>query len=100
MAQINNSMIRIKIVMIITIVIIIMIIIIVTIIIIVEVVIPKHNLYSCHQCSPSEPWMTQATAKIYLHPTFYAPQRRWGRCGYHKKPPSATTQNLVPLETY
>lgn len=48
----------------------------------------------------TKPWSTERTGKIYVHPTFYALQRRWERRHAAKDPPSTSSQNLVPLEKY
>lgn len=48
----------------------------------------------------SKPWTTERAGKIYLHPTFYALQRRWEKRGGHQGPPSTSTQDLVPSEKY
>ncbi|KAK8375833.1 hypothetical protein O3P69_008523 [Scylla paramamosain] len=48
----------------------------------------------------SKPWTTEQAGRIYLHPTFYALQRRWERRGGPRNPPSASTQTLVPLEKF
>ncbi|KAG0718424.1 Sodium-coupled monocarboxylate transporter 1 [Chionoecetes opilio] len=48
----------------------------------------------------SKPWTTQKTGKIYVHPTFYALQRRWEKRFASKDLPSASSQYLVPLKRY
>lgn len=47
-----------------------------------------------------KPWTTKQAGKIYLHPTFYALQRRWENRRSLVDPPFKSTQDLVPLEKY
>ncbi|MPC36677.1 hypothetical protein E2C01_030145 [Portunus trituberculatus] len=48
----------------------------------------------------SKPWTTEQAGKIYLHPTFYALQRRQERRGVPQDPPFTSIQTLVPLEKF
>ncbi|KAK8388668.1 hypothetical protein O3P69_020568 [Scylla paramamosain] len=48
----------------------------------------------------TKPWTTKKVGKIYLHPAFYALQKRWENRRSHMDPPFKSTQDLVSLEKY
>ncbi|XP_045135914.1 sodium-coupled monocarboxylate transporter 1-like [Portunus trituberculatus] len=48
----------------------------------------------------TNPWTTKKAGKIYLHPTFYALQKRWENRRSNTDPPFKSTQDLVSMEKF